>query len=453
MAHPSALARSLALLALAPALSLAGTIAVGPAGSGAAFEDIADAIAAAQPGDTILIAPGNYVDATPLVVDKSLTILGQGAALTSFQAVAQAPWDQPLPLLVTGIGPGEKVRIAGLALSSLSLPGNPASAVVVLDCDGPVVLSGLTRSGPEPTLPSPGLVQVRGSSQVFLDGCELDAGKAHDAATPALLVEDSKVYVNACTLRGASPFAGVLTSPQDGGHALVAIDSVVRVSRSSLIGADGTTSTSFSLEQVATNGGSAVVAVGSQVYVRGGFGSELRGGDGALLQAAGSQLVGAGGACFDHDASSVVSSTPDTLLVPGVDGLDQPTTPPVIGAGLWFQVATPLATLEVRAPLVPPGGTVLLDHGGQPGAAVLPYFSFEQIPALTIPGIFGEVLLDPAMALALPPLTVSGTGMASSSVSVPAVPTLVGLTSVVQSFQVNPGGEASLSAPALVAVR
>jgi hypothetical protein len=446
------LARTLATLAVLAVPAFTGTITVGPTGSGAQFDDIADAITAALPGDTILIEPGQYVDATPLVVDKPLTVIGHGPANTSFQAVAQNPFDQPLPLLVTGLSAGEEVRIAGLGLSSLSLLGTPATAVVVLDCEGPVVLSDLANILPLPNSPTPGLVQVRNSTRVTLDGCAFDAGSSLEATTPALLVEDSKVYVNNCTLRGGKPGTGFITLPDDGGDALVAIGSEVRVSLSSLIGAAGTTSSSLSMGQVATDGGSAIVATDSLVFVRGGWGHKLRGGNGGLLQVGGTQLVGAAGLCIEHDATSVVSTTSDVFLLNGVDGLGQPPASPVAGSGTWIQVPTPLASLAAAFNVVGLGGTASVDHSGQPGALVLPYFALVQAPALTIPGIFGEIYLDPAKAVPLKPAGISALGFITSQAKIPVVPSMVGLTFLVQAFQVNPGGEASISALTMIAI-
>ncbi|MDF1800195.1 MAG: hypothetical protein P1V81_13530, partial [Planctomycetota bacterium] len=129
---------------LLSAAAAAGTITVGPTGSGAQFDDIADAITAAQPGDVLLVASGQYVDATPLVVDKPLTILGAGSDTTSFQAVATSPFDKPLPLHVVGLQAGEEVRIAGLTLRSQTLGGFVASTFVVENCVGPVVLSDIS---------------------------------------------------------------------------------------------------------------------------------------------------------------------------------------------------------------------------------------------------------------------------------------------------------------------
>lgn len=61
-------------LALAP-LSGAGTLTVGPAGSGAQFTQIQAAVDAALPDDVILVKPGTYAR---IDVNKPLRILGDG---------------------------------------------------------------------------------------------------------------------------------------------------------------------------------------------------------------------------------------------------------------------------------------------------------------------------------------------------------------------------------------
>ena len=63
-----------ALCSLLPG-AFAGTVTVGPLGSGAQFDKLADAVAAAQPGDAVPVAAGEYHGFGSLVVDKPLTIL------------------------------------------------------------------------------------------------------------------------------------------------------------------------------------------------------------------------------------------------------------------------------------------------------------------------------------------------------------------------------------------
>ena len=123
------------------------------------------------------------------------------------------------------------------------------------------------------------------------------------------------------------------------------------------------------------------------------------------------------------------------------------------GAGSWFLVSTPLATLGVDASLVAPGGVVNLELIGESNGVALTWFALTQDPALVVPGIHGEILLSIAGAVPLTTQALDLVGHATLPVPIPAVPALVGTTALVQSFMTGPSGEASCSAPVFVGVR
>ncbi len=114
-----------------------------------------------------------------------------------------------------------------------------------------------------------------------------------------------------------------------------------------------------------------------------------------------------------------------------------------------------LACLAVLT-LVAPGATAELQLGGEPGATSLTYISLTQGPALTVPGIHGEILLSLTGAVPLATSILDATGEASLQVPVPAVASLTGTTLLVQTFEVGPpatGGDVSFSAPVFVGLR
>lgn len=433
----------------------AGTLTVGPPGSGADFDEIGDAVTAALPGDLILVTAGQYVDVGTIVVDKPLTILGAGSITTSFEAVGASPTDRPLPLHVTDLPAGDEVRIAGLRLLSGALGGAVESAVVVEDCQGPVILSDVAGGGLGTVFGTQGLCVVRNSNQVTLDGCLFSATFGGGAQpTPGLVVDDSRVYVNACTIVGGSPPAPFIAMVAfDGAPGILATNSVVRLSRSTVTGGRGTLPSLFFTPTNATAGGAAVEAVTSHVYVRGGQDNSLQGGAGGVAFDGGQNLYGAGGPALAIPAGSLASTTIDVVAAGGFDGSGSTITPAVVGAGTWLPLPEALATMESAAKLVAPGGTVNLELGGEAASIFRPYFSFDQADALSVPGIYGEVLLALGAVVPLTPATLDGNGRAGLDVPVPNQPALVGLTILVQGLATGPSGQASFSAPTFVGLR
>ncbi len=436
-----------ALLTLA-ASAAADTITVGPGGD---FAEVADAVAAAAPWDVVLIAAGEHVDTKTIVVDKPLTILGAGSATTTYDAVPDFPTVK-LPLLVTGLGPGEEVRVAGLKLTSAFFGGKVAVGAVIVDCQGPVILSDVVVGGFSNGLTGPSPLQVRNSAQVTLDGCR-SASTSTSEGSPAagLWIESSQVWVNGCTLSGSS--APATTAVFDGSPGIVAIDSVVRVSRSGVFGGNGAVPSLFFTPTVATAGGAAIAARGTtQVYVRGGTDNELRGGAGGE-GVNGVPVYGPGGAAVTLEAGSLLTTTPDVVANAGADGDGPVTTPVVDGPGAWAPLAFALATLESADKLVAPGGTVDLELGGEPNTLFATYFALAQGPALVAPGFAGPIVLPPGAFVPLAPVLLDGSGAGALAVALPPSPALVGLGIVVQGLELSSLATFSVSAPTFVGVR
>src|SRR5688572_32926121 len=91
---PGLLGGAIAVAALAPA-ALAHTWIVDQAGGpGSHFTDIPPAIAAASPGDVLIIRAGLYSSYT---LDKGLTLLGESVATTKAKYTTGGTWIQNLP--------------------------------------------------------------------------------------------------------------------------------------------------------------------------------------------------------------------------------------------------------------------------------------------------------------------------------------------------------------------
>lgn len=445
----------LAAAALTAAPALAGTLTVGPSGSGATFNDLAPAIAAAAPGDVILVQPGAYQDFGTLVVDKPLTLLGAGSANTSFEALPTNPFDVPLPLLVTGLAVGEEVRIAGLSLGAGVLGGSASGLLVIEDCAGPVVIADVANANTDILTGAPAVAQVRASDQVVFDACSFIAVATGDGSTPptaGLLVEQSKVYVNDSTVVGASA-ATLFFQPvvaRDGAPAIRVVDSVVRVSRSAVTGGAGTQNSAFAVVEELTAGGAGIEVQSGSALLRGGAGNLVMGGRGGSATVGGMAAVGPGGAGVFVAAPALATTVGDSVVQAGPDFDGATTTPAIAGPGAHLPFAEAYATLGADRTVATLGGNVTFELGGPANGTALTYYSTKQVAALTVAGTKGEVLLDPLALSPLPPRTLDAAGAASFTANVPANPGLVGVSVLVQSVAALSTGEVSFSAPVLV---
>lgn len=440
-----------ALTLLTPAL--AGTLTVGAPASGAQFTDIAAAIAAAQPGDTILVDAGTYLDAPPLVIDKPLTLLGAGSSATIFRALPADPFDQPVPLTITGLAAGEQVRVGGLQLRSQALGGIPARSVVVEDCAGLVTLVDLANQDDAADIGTDGRVLVRNAAQVVLDTCTFDGGSSAAVTAPALRVEGSRVVVNGTVLRGGN--AASLPTPvatPDGAPGVLAIDSDVWIARSIVVGGNGSFA-SFGLPgDLNSAGGAGVAAQGSSLELWGGPGNQILGGQGVLSMASGQVDDSTGGPAVELDAASGLVRTVDLALVPGFDGSGGQTAAEIAGTGSVTALPTELASMLAIAPIVAPGSPALYLISGEPNAVGLTFVAYGQAAAQPLPFVEGDALLAPGFVyLRTTSLSSLGSGLVSQTV--PANPNLIGKVAVLQTYMVGPSGTQSISAPMVVAVR
>ena len=112
---------SLIVLGLLTGVARAGVIVVAPDPQVASV--IQDAIAAASPGDTLLLMPGAYSDVGPIEIAKPLTLVGAGSGTTSYTALGVQPGEVPLPLFIHDIPANGEVRVLGLQLVSSMVGG------------------------------------------------------------------------------------------------------------------------------------------------------------------------------------------------------------------------------------------------------------------------------------------------------------------------------------------
>jgi hypothetical protein len=441
-------------LVFALSLPLAGAFApaalaqltVGPAGSGAQFTEVSAALALAVPGNTILVAPGNYA---PFTVDKGVSVVGAGADVCSVTVPAGSTQGA---IEVTAVPPGATARVVGFG-TRWSTP-SAAPRVSVHNCGGRVELVDVESLGVQwqvqPYIDAP-VLSVVSSAAVVLDDCRLFGhGAGFDvpwkAGTVALEAVGSRVWLSGSELRGGWGNEGY------GGAALFARSgSSVHVSGSVLLGGSGGSHFGFyEWDIYSFDGEEAVSVLQSEVVLAGGPGNRIEGGLGFDIQPYGGS---GGGPAVRLISDAVVRYAPDAVLLGGVGlfGLLAPTT---IGELLPTNtlIAEPLArpTLGLDPALAQPGDLVTVTASGQAGALHLAFTATQGIAPLTLPGPFA-LHLDPAAVVLLAALPLDGAGLGSVAIALPNNPALVGVGLVLQSLDADLSF-LRLSNPALFAV-
>jgi hypothetical protein len=129
------------------------------------YPTIGSAIGAAHPGDTIVVAPGTYVE--QLTIDKSVNIVGAGVGKTIIESPAVLSVDALGNLWAIEIGHAATVMLSGLTL------------VVSLQC---IIYPGLATPTP-PVAYAGGGIGVGGSASLYLQSAVVTtAGGSEGAA-------------------------------------------------------------------------------------------------------------------------------------------------------------------------------------------------------------------------------------------------------------------------------
>lgn len=405
---------------LAPALSpplLADTLTVGPAGD---HPDIASAVAAAQAGDTILVAAGNY---GAFVVDKPLHVVSTGgAAVFAFGANA----------VVVGALPADgEVVLSGLRIDAQATLAPHQAAIVLGTGPGRVTLHDVEVTG----LTKGIAVHAQGCALLALLDCRIEDAGLDGSGTQrgAVEVVDCELVVANSTIVGDFSPNGFAES---GDHALVVTGGRASIWSSELRGGDGLSGKGlFSVP----NGGDGLRATDAFIRNFGGEGSELTGGDGASPGPFGQP--GVGGAGLRLLGASVAHLAAGVPITAGSDASGATTTL-AITVGPTAHVVSfpgPFPTLAVTAPTTQLGGTVTLEFAGTPGAPSYPYLAFHSGPPLDLPGVVGTSYLDLVAFAPLPPVVLDPLGEATLDLAVPQLTVLVGRALWFQTVEVAVG--------------
>lgn len=433
-------ALALPLLAVTAAPAAAGDLTVGPPGSGADFTEIAAALAVAVAGDTIHVAAGSY-DA--FTVDLPVQVLGAGSGLVEVQSSVSG----------VGVGVRDIPAAAEAVLSGMTLleaGGGFAPFVLVEDNGGNVVLHDLVGTGVSGfgTAFVTTLVEVVDSAHVVLERCSFTGEDATSTfGGKPLTIDSSNVWVAGSTLiagaTGQAFFPEILSAASgievEGGG-------TVRVASSFVQGG-----LSGSLDAGVVfpgSGGSGIFVEWGSAVVSGGPGNTIRGGDADPDGPAGSDPGYALLTTFFGNATYAADAALEGgLQLDGEPGPALPAAPHGSLTGLSYA----RAVLATTAAQVAPGGAFDLDFSGNELSPVGTFVALGTDPFLVIADVDGLLAVDLATLFVGPSAVLDGSGLATSSVSVPPQPGLAGTVVVFQSVEL--GSEAvSLSNPALVVI-
>jgi hypothetical protein len=420
--------RLLALLTLA-APAAAAVLTVGPTGQ---FAEISDAIAAAQPDDVILVAPGTY---QRFEVAKPLTILGDGTGDVIVTSLGLSG------VVISGIAAGAEVVVSGLDVRANPIFDPSAASVFARDCAGTVTLHDLTIDY-EFNLVG---VHVERCDRVLLLASAIPKG-GPPAAVRAI---DSELWLVDCTIAGKKGVSGFAEPGPDG---VRLVGSTLRVWRSAIQGGDAATGKPSFF--VAPDGGDGIDAIGSTLALYGGPGTgggSIAGGDGELGAFLTPNGVGGHGVRLSQSSSADVQQA--LPITGGLDGANLVVAPSIStdGSSSAQSLAAVFPTLFASAPTTAAGGSLSLGIEGSASSIAVLFVSFGTGPTLSLPGIEGVGVLDPTLFVQLAVTGLDGAGAATIHAAVPPTPALLGITFWFQAAEAA-GVQLAITNPALAAV-
>ena len=397
--------KTLAVLALASPVAVQAAVWVvdDDLGPGADFADIADAVAVAQAGDVVLIRPGTYGAAGPLVLSKGLTLVASAGsgAVTSGRAV------------VTGLPAGEELVVRGISFK----PSLGSDTVSITANEGGVWFEecsfGLTTGWPFP-IGKTG-VSVAGSSVILLR-CSLTGGATGPSSFVGgdglTVAQDASAYLYDCDVRGGAGFEG------DAGGNGASVLGFLFASGTSFTGGQGAHSAWVSF-------------VGCFKSGPGGAGLSIKG---TAHELECSFQGGAGGG-----ASKCWGASPPGLPILYVPG------------GWVFPVPGLIPRSMSASSPVGEGGTVDVSLAGAAGDLVFLAFTTGQ-DAQFVPGLQGALLVAPPLTV-VPAGVLAPDGTLDLALPIGALPPGVeGLSLLGQSLFLTTAGPAFLGAGASVLV-
>jgi len=408
----------------------AATLHVGPNG---AFAQISQAIAASQPGDTIVVEPGTYL---PFTVPHALRVQSDGTGPVVIGSVALNG------IVINGVGAGEEVVLSGLEVRTNTVSAQPTALVRIDGALGTVVLHDLLVQG---AFSGVGVRATNCAHVIVLDSRVLDSGPfLNSTAGGAIEAVDSVLSIVDSTVTGDVGGGG---AAEPGDHALLVSGGRVEIWRSILRGGNGASGKGLF---VVSNGGDGIRATNSMIANYGGPASEVRGGDAGASGAF--SAPGQGGVGVRLATNATAHFQTNVAVSGGFDLAHVVQAPAFLAdvtstAQLFAETFGSMAATTARVPV---GGTATLEIDGNPNAMCALFIALATGPRLQLPGVVGTGVLDLGLFFQTPTFALDGLGEATALVGLP-FPWLVDQTICFQAVEVF-GAQVTITSPALVVV-
>lgn len=407
--------------------ALAADLHVDAAGAPGTFATLSAAIAAAAPGDRIFVAAGDYAEVVQ--VNKPLRILAEAGTVLRLP-----PTQSTTNLTIRDLAAGEEVLVSGIqvvgAVSGLSLPSFEPHAVQVINTAGRVVLHALDVD----VTAFSALIAINAPQLLLLD-CDFDAdftSAQSCGAYPLVQVAAANLVVSNSEFHGANAFFDT-TCQRPGMPALRATGAHVVAQNSLFVGG------SSAVQSVTAKDGAAAVLAdgGSVVDLRS---STLQGGNGGVTFLFDPMVTpiyanGAPAVALTGGSAALLSELTTTLGGLSGDGLFQSANTSVDASSSVQNTGIRYPTLLLASPnplQVAPGWNVTLALTGHPGDVHFLLLAGAASAPLAIPGLAGELLLDPFAFTNLGAVAIDNTGASFWNATVPSQPALIGVTAFFQ---------------------
>jgi len=412
-----------ALLAAAPAV--AGTFVVDDSG-GADFTDVPPAIAAAAPGDLILVRDGLY---SSFFLEKGLAIVADGGA--------EPQWDQGFAW-VRNVPAGQTATLAGLNLQTLRIQA----------CDGTVLIDDCTlEPGSYPLNPpvvtalsvvNCDLVVLSRSHFAGASGSDQAAAVPQFGPVPGADLHTSKVIASQCSFDGGGGSTLYKSHGLTGQPAIQAQSTLLVLQGSSAHGGRGGHGWNFPIGELLLNdGGDGAPALELDACTLQLFGAAtdvIEGGQGGEP----SDFL-----AFPGDSAPALSSTSSDTSWSGVSLQTFDGVPIFDLAGGSLVAVLPAVPTLVATGSGLLGDALSLQLAGPANAAYLlwvsPFSTHLPLGAKPMPLLLGAPLIE----LGLGALDPAGAG--SLPLVVPALPVLQGVAANFQAFVKPAAGPSGLS--------
>lgn len=459
------------LMRVVPCMALAAVLSwpvpatdriVGNSGSGAPYTTIQAAVDASQPGDRVIVFPGQYTGAVT-VNDKGIEIIGSGVAVTLSQSIATfSPGQIPPALVITNLGAGKRLRVTGIRFGTLGQMLVPLAYVAAVhNCAGIVELCDVDLLGAQmpPYYPGAftGMLRIQNCAQVVASRVRA-LGSTTTFPIPSIggasqldglsgfAIDNATVWMMDCEADGNATKYGFSGIGGDGGAGIRAMNAMLHVGRSTIRGGQS----AGRQPGVAGLGGPGISAIGTSILVHGGAGNLIAGANAYESSALGPLALGQAGSAVTLDAQSWLAYGSDVVLTAGSGTASLPAALPIDAPPGATVIAAPyrLPTVSITPAYAALGSTLTVTITGEPGIEQIRAVTLQTAPWVAFPGATGLLVVDLPSVLFFHVEPIGPTGSEQFLVPVPNDPSLGGLQIVEQGAQGLPAG-ISISPPIL----